>query len=86
MQASKHQLLSEVVMLEFIKFDKENKEHVQWAINSQDIIFEDNDGIMRFGHLWDDYHGNGTSTYRLSSGDYGCNAEYQYFCPILKKD
>lgn len=86
MQELKHQLLSEVDMLEFIKFDKDNQEHVQWAINNQDIIFEDNDGIMRFGHLWDCYHGNGTSTYKFYAGDYTCFAEYQYFCPILKKD
>ena len=40
MQASKHQLLSEVVMLEFIKFDKE-KESVQPAECGFAVLFSD---------------------------------------------
>lgn len=73
-------------MLEFIKFDTKNEEHINWAHSYKDVIFEDNDGLVRFGHLYASYQGNGVTIYKLISGDYTGHADWNYFCPIEKKD
>lgn len=39
-------------MLEFIKFDKTNEEHMQLARDMHDVIFEDDCGIARIGHVY----------------------------------
>lgn len=73
-------------MLEFIKFDEKNQTHVNWAYSCQNVIFEDNDGLVRFGYLNANYQGNGFTLYELISGDYTELADWNYFCPIEKKD
>ena len=72
-------------MLEFIKFDSRNEEHIKLAQNSCDIIFEDDDGFLKFGYLYEKYLNNGHSIYQMRSSDsVKVNADNMYFCIISK--
>lgn len=73
-------------MLEFIKFDKSNEEHMQLARDMHDVIFEDECGIVRIGHIFTFLSSiKGTNVYHFTTGDYSCDAHENYFCKIVKK-
>lgn len=73
-------------MLEFELFDINKDSHKQYALDGQDVIFEDSEGILRFGWIYEEYLGNGYSKYLLRCGDIYVSASNYYFCPITKKD
>ena len=62
-----------VTMLKFKEFNIEDfKTDVFGNLSEKDLIFI-YEGVLRFGHLYEHYHGNGTSTYYLRSN--GVNYE-----------
>lgn len=70
-------------MMNFIQFDENNEDHIMYARHNQDVIFEDDDGILRFGYLYEDYLGNGKNLYKLKcNGDTICNASYTFFALV----
>lgn len=55
-------------MLNFKKFDIEDfKTDMYGHVTHTDLIFIDDEGILRFGYLYEDYHGNGRSSYYIRS-------------------
>lgn len=72
-------------MIDFIQFDDGNPEHIKLAENDQEIIFEDYDGVLRFGWLNEKYHGNGTSTYVFVSNGETYRADCNYFALVNRK-
>ena len=57
-----------VRMLNFKKFDIEDfKTDMYGHVTPTDLIFIDDEGILRLGCLYEDYHGNGCSSYYFRS-------------------
>lgn len=55
-------------MLNFKKFDIEDfKTDMYGNVTHTDLIFIDDEGILRFGNLYEEYHGNGCSSYYIRS-------------------
>lgn len=72
-------------MMTFIQFDENNEAHIIYARRNQDVIFEDDNGVLRFGYLYEEYLGNGNNSYKLKcNGDTICTANYMFFVPIEK--
>ena len=65
-------------MIDFIQFDCRNEEHKKLAQDTHEIIFEDYDGILRFGWLNEEYHGNGTSSYVFVSNGESFRADCNF--------
>ncbi len=71
-------------MIDFIQFDDRNEEHKKLAQDTHEIIFEDYDGMLRFGWLSEKYHGNGTSSYVFVSNGESFRADCNYFALVRR--
>lgn len=72
-------------MIEFIKFNTLNKDHITMMDNQQEIIFEDYDGNLHLGRMYADYQGNGSTLYKFLAGN-KFYANGLYFALIKRKD
>ena len=60
-------------MLKFKEFNIEDFKTGMFGNLSESYLVFINEGVLRFGYLYEEYHGNGTSTYYLRSN--GVNYE-----------
>ena len=55
-------------MIKFKTFDVDDlKTDIYGCVIPINLIFIDDGDVVRFGYLYEDYHGNGTSTYYFRS-------------------
>lgn len=74
-------------MLKFIKWNEENPEHIHMAQNNQFVLFLSDDGIVRYGYMCENYHGNGTSSYVIMHyGSVPTIAHNTFFIPYCEVD
>ena len=60
-------------MLKFKEFNIEDFKTGMFGNLSESYLVFINEGVLRFGYLYEEYHGNGTSTYYFRSN--GVNYE-----------
>lgn len=74
-------------MLKFIKWNPNNPLHIEMAENCQSVIFLD-DGLVRYGYFYCDYHGNGYTSYvvRHDSGEIKMNYNSVKFLPFCEDE
>ena len=59
---------------------------MQLARDMHDVIFEDDCGIARIGHVYTYLSSiKDTTAYVFTTGDYSCDAHEHYFCKIILK-